>query len=161
VLNAGRRLYFNGGDMWDFNGKVHATASIRAPRRPGRGCPAAKRPFSEVDDRLGAAKLEGQALFIAQQLGVFGRQRIGGRALGAALGRLIGASVALTTPIGESRGIEPLASQDGTAAAGPGAVDFGQDPGLVGSGECPSAARPVRELGRGRRIGALRLACGA
>ena len=26
--NAGRRLYFNGGDMWDFNGKVHATGLV-------------------------------------------------------------------------------------------------------------------------------------
>ena len=60
-------------------------------------------------------------------------------------------SVALATPIGESRGIEPLAPQDGTAAAGPGAVDFGQDPELVGRGKCLSAARPVREFGRRRR----------
>jgi len=108
----------------------------------------------DVDDRLSAAKLEGQALVIAQQLGVFGRQRIGGRALGAALDRLerlISASVALATPIGESRGIEPLTPQDGTAAAGSGASDFGQDPELVGRGKSPSAARPVREFGPHRR----------
>ena len=72
----------------------------------GNGLPSNEATFLDVDDRLSAAEMEGQALVIAQQLGVFGRQRLEGRALGAALDRLerfISAGITLATPIGESR----------------------------------------------------------
>jgi len=113
-----------------------------------------KRLFLDIDDGLGAAKLERQTLVVAQQLSVFGRERMDRRALGSALDRLqrlIGAGVALATPVGHSRRIEPLASKDGAAAARPGAVDLGQDPNLVGRRERPSTARPVDKFGRRRR----------
>jgi len=55
-----------------------------------------------IDDGLGVAKLERQTLVVAQQLSVFGRERMGRRALWSALDRLerfIGAGVGLATPV--------------------------------------------------------------
>jgi len=109
----------------------------------------------DVDDRLGARQAQRQALVGAQQPGVFGPQGIGGRDLGAALDRLqrlVGAGVALAPPIGQERGIEPLAAQDRADAAGRRRIDLGQYPQLVGRRERPTA-RSVVAFGRGRRRG--------
>src|SRR5271156_4351071 len=77
------------------------------------------------------------------------------RNLGAAPDRLqglVGAGVALPTPVGQQRGIEPLASQDRADATRLRLVDLAQYPQLVGGREGPTT-RPVWEFGRGRRRG--------
>jgi hypothetical protein len=82
----------------------------------------------DIDYSLGAPQLHCEAFVVAQQLGVFGRQGIGRDGLGPALDclqSLIGASVALTSPVGQSRRIKPLAPKDGACAARPYAVDLG------------------------------------
>ena len=107
----------------------------------------------DFDDCLGALQAQREALVVAQQLGVFGRQGMGRRNLGAAPDRLQGlvsAGVALPTPVGQQRGVEPLAAQDRADAARPRVVDLAEYPQLVGGRE-GAAARPVPEFGRGRR----------
>ena len=69
----------------------------------------------EINDRLGALQPFCQKLVVALQLRMFRCQRIGRGDLGAAFGRaqrFKGASVALATPIRQSRGIEPLTAHD-------------------------------------------------
>jgi len=103
----------------------------------------------DVDHRLGAPQLQRQALVVAPQLGVPGRQQIGRRALGAALDSLQGlidAGIALAAPVGQSRRIQPPAPKDSAGAARPGAVDLGQDPNLVGRRKRPSPAWPVHKF---------------
>ena len=69
----------------------------------------------DFDDRLGALQPFCQEPVVALQLSMFRRQRIGRGDLGAAVDRaqrFKGPSVALATPIGQSRGIEPLTAHD-------------------------------------------------
>jgi hypothetical protein len=85
----------------------------------------------DFDDRLGTLQAQCEALVVAQQLGVFGRQGMVRRNLGAAPDRLqglVGASVALPTPVGQQRGVEPLAPQDRADATWLRLVDLPQYP---------------------------------
>jgi len=72
---------------------------------------------------------------VALQLGHLGGQRVGWGGFSAAPGRgqcLEEAGGALAAPVGQRRGIEALAPQDGTDPPGVGgAIGLGQDPQLV------------------------------
>jgi hypothetical protein len=107
----------------------------------------------DVDDRLGAPQLQRETFVVAQQLGVFSRQGVGRRALGAALDGiqgLIGAGVTLAAPVGQSRRIEPLATQDCARAPRTGPVNLAEKAKLVGGRE-RAPARTVHKLGLCRR----------
>jgi hypothetical protein len=107
----------------------------------------------DLDDRLGALQAQRQAIVLALQLGVFGRQGMKHGGLGTAPGRLqgfVGPGVALSAPVGQQRGVEPLPPQDRADAARSRLVDLAQYPQLVGGRE-GATAWPVPEFGRGRR----------
>jgi hypothetical protein len=107
----------------------------------------------DFDDRLGALQAQRHVFVVALQPGVFGGQGRKHGGLGAAPDRLqglVGAGVALPTPVGQQRGIEPLAPQDRADAARSRLVDLAQNAQLVGGRE-GATARPLPEFGRGRR----------
>ena len=57
--------------------RVHQSASLL-----GIGIPSSEVTFLDIDDGIGAAKLERQTLVVAQQLSMFGRERMGRRLTG-------------------------------------------------------------------------------
>jgi hypothetical protein len=87
---------------------------------------------------------------VALRQSEFGRQRVDFDGLAAALARnqrAEGTGVALPAPVGEGRGVDALAAQNGADATGfRGAIGLGKNAQLVLGGECP-AARTIRQFG--------------
>jgi len=123
------------------------------PRRRASKGPAAKPLFLDFDDRLGALRAKRHVFVVALQLRMFRRQGMKHGGLGAAPDRLqgfVGPGVALPAPVGQERGVEPLAPQDRADAGRSRVVDLAKYPQLVGGRE-GATARPLPEFGRGRR----------
>jgi hypothetical protein len=104
----------------------------------------------QLDDGFGALEAPRQASIIALNKGQLGCHWIGFEGLRAAFRWnqcTEGSGVPQPAPLGEGRGVEPLATQDGGDASGfSGAIGLGQDAQLVLRGERP-AARPIRQFG--------------
>jgi hypothetical protein len=101
----------------------------------------------EIDDCFGAHQAARQTAILPLQECHFGCQRIRFGGLWAALGRHQRANspgIPEPAPVGQCRGVDALAAQDGAHPAffgGP--IGLGQDAQLVLGGERP-AARPIR-----------------
>ena len=101
----------------------------------------------EVDDGLRACQAPRETGVVALRQSKFGCQRVGFDGLAAALARdqrAEGPGVAPPAPVGQGRGIEALATQDGADPAGlSGAIGIGQDAQLVldREGPAPGAVR--------------------
>ena len=136
--------------MMPLSGASAATASVKARRRwAPAGCPAAQQLFLHFHDSLGALQAEREAGILLLEKGHLGRERVGFGDLWAALGRrqrAEGAGVALPAPVGQRRGVEALAVQDGGNAAGVSrAIRVGENAQLVLGSEDP-AVRTSAEL---------------
>jgi len=104
----------------------------------------------DVHDGLGALQAKREAGILPLEKGHLGRERVGFGDLWAALGRRQGAEsacVALPAPVGQRRGVEALAAQNGSDAAGVSrTIRVGENAQLVLGGENPTV-RASRELG--------------
>jgi len=104
----------------------------------------------DVDDRLGTGQARRQTGIVALQQYHCGGERVGLGGFRTTLGwrqRPECSSVALPAPIGQRRGIDTLAAQDGADPTGrSGAIGLGEDPQLVLRGEAP----PPRAIGQFR-----------
>jgi len=100
-------------------------------------------------DSLGALQTKREAGILLLEKGHFGHERVGFNRLWAALDRrqcTKGAGVALPAPVGQRRGVEALAAQNGGDAAGVSrAIRVGENAQLVLGGEDP-AVRTSRKL---------------
>ena len=94
-------------------------------------------------DGLGTRQPQRQTGIVLLEQDHFGGERVRFDGLRAAPGRrqrAEGPGVALPPPVGESRGVDPLAAQNGADAAGlSGAIGIGEDAQLVLRGEGPAA----------------------
>jgi len=101
-------------------------------------------------DGLGALQAKREAGILLLEKGHLGRERVGSGDLWAALDRrqcAEGTCVALPAPVGQRRGVEALAAQNGGDAAGVSrAIRVGENAQLVLGGE-DAAARASGELG--------------
>ena len=131
-------------------GASATTASVKARRRwAPMGCPAAPPLFLDPDDGLGPRQVLRQASIVPLQQRQFGGERIGFGDLRAAPDRrqrAEGPGVALPAPVGQRRGVDALATQNGADAAGRGsAIGLGENAQLVLRREGPSAW-PIRQF---------------
>jgi len=103
----------------------------------------------DSDDGLGTRQSQRQTRVVSLKSRHFGGERVGFSGLWAALGRrqcAEGTGVALPAPVGESRGVEALAAQNGSDATGVSrAIRVGENAQLILGGEDP-AARASGEL---------------
>ena len=132
-------------------GASATTASVKARRRwAPAGCPATPQLFLDANDRLGPCQAQRQTGIVALQQRHFGGERVGLGGFRTTLGwrqRAECSGVALTAPIGQRRGVDALAAQDGADPTGrSGAIGLGEDPQLVLRGEGP----PARAIGQFR-----------
>jgi hypothetical protein len=97
----------------------------------------------ELDDGFGTLQAQRETGIVALNPGQFRCQRIRFGGLRSALAGNQGAEgsgIAFPAPVGERRGVEPFATQDGADPTGlRGAIGFGQDAQLVLRGEGPAA----------------------
>jgi len=104
----------------------------------------------DFHDGLGALQAKCQAGILLLEKGHFGRERVGFGRLWAALDRrqcAESAGVALPAPVGQRRGVEALAAQNGGNAAGVSrAIRVGENAQLILGGE-DAAVRASRKLG--------------
>jgi len=104
----------------------------------------------DSDDGLGTCQSQRQTRIVFLKSRHFGGERVGFGGLWAALGRrqcTKGASSALPTPVGQRRGVEALAAQNGGDAAGVSrAIRVSENAQFVLGGE-DAAVRASRELG--------------
>ncbi len=129
-------------------GASAATASVKARRRwAPAGCPAAPQLFLNTDDGLGTCQSQHQTRVVFLKSRHFGGERVGFGDLWAALDRrqcTKGAGVALPAPVGQRRGVEALAAQNGGDAASVSrAIRVSENAQLILGGEDP----PVRADG--------------
>ncbi len=100
-----------------------------------------------IDDGFRARQAPRQTGVVTQQLGTFVSLRVRFGRLRAALvrtQRADGASVAQSAPVGQGRGVDAFATQDGASTTGlGGAIGLGQDAQLVLRAEGP----PARTIG--------------
>jgi hypothetical protein len=96
----------------------------------------------ELDDRFGACQPQRQTGIVSPEKRQLGGERVGFSGLRSALGRrqrTEGTGLALPAPVGQGRGVDTLATQDGADAAGlSGAIGIGKDAQLVLRGEAPA-----------------------